>query len=90
MSRIPAFDLRSAIDVTVAGTFPRLPMSISRPHEILQLPAPKVAIAPGEEIQLKERLNTVIQDRLLSLRLPSSLHIAKIGSLCGCFMFCVI
>ncbi|CAG5131331.1 unnamed protein product [Candidula unifasciata] len=71
-ARLPSFSLPSAIDVLTTGTYPRLPACI---RERIIPPDP---ITPQEKAQTLQRLNEVIQYRLVSNELPKQMRRLKI------------
>ncbi|BFZ09810.1 hypothetical protein BsWGS_12849 [Bradybaena similaris] len=71
-ARLPSFSLPSAIDVLTTGTYPRLPTCI---RERIIPPDP---ITPQEKAQTLQRLNEVIQYRLVSNELPKQMRRLKI------------
>jgi len=73
--RLPNFSLPCAIDVLTLGTYPRLPTCI---REKIVPPDP---ITPSEKKQVLQRLNQVIQYRLVSSELPKHMRKLKIGML---------
>ncbi|CAL1548016.1 unnamed protein product [Lymnaea stagnalis] len=71
-ARLPSFSLPCAIDVLTTGTYPRLPTCI---RERIIPPDP---ITPQEKMQTLQRLNEVIQYRLVSNELPKQMRRLKI------------
>ncbi|KAK0042754.1 mediator of RNA polymerase II transcription subunit 14 [Biomphalaria pfeifferi] len=71
-ARLPSFSLPCAIDVLTTGTYPRLPTCI---RERIIPPDP---ITPQEKTQTLQRLNEVIQYRLVSNELPKQMRRLKI------------
>ncbi|XP_005108274.1 mediator of RNA polymerase II transcription subunit 14 [Aplysia californica] len=71
-ARLPSFSLPCAIDVLTTGTYPRLPTCI---RERIIPPDP---ITPQEKQQTLQRLNEVIQYRLVSNELPKQMRRIKI------------
>ncbi|XP_060590641.1 mediator of RNA polymerase II transcription subunit 14-like isoform X2 [Ruditapes philippinarum] len=71
-ARLPNFSLPCAIDVLTLGTYPRLPKCI---REKIVPPDP---ITPTEKKQVLQRLNQVIQYRLVSCELPQQMRKLKI------------
>ncbi|WAR07451.1 MED14-like protein [Mya arenaria] len=71
-ARLPNFSLPCAIDVLTLGTYPRLPTCI---REKIVPPDP---ITSSEKKQVLQRLNQVIQYRLVSSELPKHMRKLKI------------
>ncbi|GFR84683.1 mediator of RNA polymerase II transcription subunit 14 [Elysia marginata] len=71
-ARLPSFSLPCAVDVLTTGTYPRLPTCI---RERIIPPDP---ITPQEKAQTLQRLNEVIQYRLVSNELPKQMRRLKI------------
>ncbi|XP_025098562.1 mediator of RNA polymerase II transcription subunit 14-like isoform X2 [Pomacea canaliculata] len=71
-ARLPSFSLPCAIDVLTTGTYPRLPACIR--DKII----PPDPITPVEKKQTLQRLNQVIQYRLVSSDLPRQMRRLKI------------
>ncbi|GFO03550.1 mediator of RNA polymerase ii transcription subunit 14 [Plakobranchus ocellatus] len=71
-ARLPSFSLPCAVDVLTTGTYPRLPTCI---REKIIPPDP---ITPQEKAQTLQRLNEVIQYRLVSNELPKQMRRLKI------------
>ncbi|XP_046582734.1 mediator of RNA polymerase II transcription subunit 14-like isoform X2 [Haliotis rubra] len=71
-ARLPSFSLPCAIDVLTTGTYPRLPTCI---RDKIVPPDP---ITPQEKKQTLDRLNQVIQYRLVSSELPPQMRRLKI------------